>query len=175
MRKFLKFAFVAACTAIFLIGVVTFFAFGRGEMSKDCYIQQVSTVDAGVAATTDITSDEVDMQGCEGVIFVIPFGTITGSAVTSIYAQQDTVTGMGTAADLEGTSQTVADTDDNTTFYIDIVKPRERFVHVIVDRGTQNAVVGSITAIKYGVRKVPVTQPTGTSGETHVSPAEGTK
>jgi len=173
MKKLFKFACVAAC--LLALFAIPLFALGKGEMSKDCYVQQVSTVDAGVAAQTDITSSEVDTQGCEGVIFVIPFGTITGSAVTSIYAQQDTVTGMGTAADLEGTSQTVADTDDNTTFYIDIVKPRERFVHVIVDRGTQNAVVGSITAIKYGVRKVPVTQPTGTSGETHVSPAEGTK
>ena len=81
---------------------------------------------------------------------------------------------MGAAADLEGTAQTIADDDDDETFYIDLYRPRERYVRVVVDRATQNAVVASAEYIQYGPRKKPITHGTGVSGETHASPAEGT-
>ena len=116
------------------------------------------------------------MQGFESCMFVVSFGTITASAVTSIKAQQDSASGMGTAADLLGTSVTVADDDDDKVFYLDIVRPRERYVRCIVDRGTQNAVVDSILAIQYDPKLMPPTHDSTTvgGGETHVSVAEGT-
>ena len=129
---------------------------------------------AGVAATTDINGATLDMSGYEGVLMIVTFGVITGSAVTSIKAQQDTASGMGTAADLEGTGQTIADTDDEKTFYIDLYKPEERYVRLVVDRGTQNAVVASATYIQYGGSKAAVSHGTNVSGELHVSPVEGT-
>lgn len=132
---------------------------------------------AGVAATTDIEGAVLDMQGFEGVLMVVTFGAITGSAVTSIKAQQGALANMSDAADLLGTGQTIADDDDEQTFYIDLFRPQERYVRLYVDRGTQNAVVASATYIQYGIqsaRKAPVTHGTNVSGETHISPAEGT-
>jgi hypothetical protein len=131
---------------------------------------------AVAAGTTAVDPTAVDMQNFESVMFIVQFGTITASAVTSVKAQQSSDNGSSDAfADLEGTGQTVADTDDDLAFIIDIVNPQERYVKPYVSRGTANAVIESITAIQYGSRKMPVTQGATVGGiETHVSPDEGT-
>jgi D-alanyl-D-alanine dipeptidase len=134
---------------------------------------KISTA-AGVAASTDLEGSVLDMQGFEGVLMVVRFGAITGSAVTSIKAQQGAAVAMGDAADLLGTSQTIADDDDDQIFYIDVYRPTERYVRLYVDRATQNAVIASAEYIQYGAKSLPTTHGTGVSGETHISPAEGT-
>lgn len=144
------------------------------NLSKDMKISQAITVTNGAAGTDDINGVTLDMAGFEGVLMEITFGAITSGAVTSIKAQQDTDSAMGTAADLLGTAQTIADDDDEQTFYIDLVKPAERYVRLVVDRGTQNAVVASATYIQYGAHVQPTTHGSNVSGETHISPAEGT-
>ena len=98
--------------------------------SKNMKITQVITPTAGAAAQTAIEGTEIDMAGYESVMFIVMMGTIDATAVTSIKAQQDTASGMASAADLEGTSQTIAADDDDEIFYIDLVKPQERFVRV---------------------------------------------
>ena len=144
------------------------------NIGKDLKFIRISN--AEVAGTTDITSSEVDTMGYDGVVFVTAFGTITSGAVTSVKIQQDTATGMASAADLEGTGRTVADDDDNQIVIHDIYRPRERFLRVIVDRATQNAVVDGIVAILYKGLKKPATNDSSTviGIECHVSPAEGT-
>lgn len=135
-------------------------------------------MNAVAAGTTDQTSSWIDTANCEGLIFIIKFGAITAGAVTSVKLQQSQDSGGASAADLEGTAQTVADDDDNQVAVIDIFRPRERYVAAVVDRGTQNAVIDSIICIKYGQKKVPVSQDSshvvGGAVETHSSPAEGT-
>ena len=128
----------------------------------------------GVAGTADIEGVTLDMQGFEGVLMLIAFGVITGSAVTSIKAQQGDESDLSDATDLLGTAQTVADDDDEKTFYIDLYKPTKRYVRILVDRATQNAVVGGATYLQYGAKKQPVAHGTNVAGETHISPAEGT-
>lgn len=144
------------------------------ELGKDAKITIAITPTEGVAGTSDINGAILDMQGYENVMAIVTFGVITSGAVTSIKMQQDTAADMGGAADLAGTGQTIADTDDNKTFYIDLIKPQERYVRLVVDRGTQNAVVASAIYLQYNGVKKPVTHGTNVSGETHVSPAEGT-
>ncbi len=145
------------------------------DLLKDTKVTQAITPTAGAAGTTDINGAELDMSGYEGVMAIVTFGAITAGAVTSIKMQQDTATGMSSAADLAGTAQTVADSDDDKVFIINLHRPRERFVRLVVDRGTQNAVVASATYVQYGASTVPTTQGTGVAGsESHVSPAEGT-
>ena len=144
------------------------------ELGKDTKISIAITSADGVAGTEDINGATLDMQGFENVMAIVTFGVITGSAVTSIKMQQDTDSAMGTAADLLGTAQTVADTDGEKTFYIDLVKPQERYVRLVVDRATQNAVVASATYLQYNGVKAPSTHGTNVSGETHISPIEGT-
>ncbi len=143
------------------------------NLNKQTKITRVISVTEGAAGATNINSTEIDMEGFESVLFIVTFGAIVAGAATSIKAQQDTVTGMGGAADLLGTAQTVADTDDEKIFYIDLVKPRERFVRLVVLRATQNATCHA-HAIQYNPRKWPTTHGSNVSGETHVSPAEGT-
>lgn len=129
---------------------------------------------AEAAATTDINSTGVDMVGYESVLFAVHFGTITAGAVTSVKAQQG-ADNSSDWEDLEGTAITVADDDDNGIVLLEIVKPQDRYVRCVVDRGTQNAVVDAITALQYNTRKQPVTQPASVVGhEAHYSPDEGT-
>lgn len=141
-------------------------------VSKDCKISQCSTVTAGAAGTTDINATSVDMANFESVTFIVPIGTIVTGAVTSIKAQGSS--DNSSFSDLVGTSQTIADTDDDKTFYITINKPTYRYVRAVVDRGTQNATVGGIVAVQTDPRTVPTTHGTSVSGETHISPAAGT-
>jgi len=146
------------------------------QLSKCTKLTQLNTT--AVAAATDLTPTyDVDMQGFEGCLFMVSFGTITSGAATSIKIQQSSDDGSSDAySDLEGTSVTVADDDDNTMFYIDVYKPRKRYLRLLVLRATQNSVVNCIIAQQYGPRVQPTTHDSTTvqGGETHSSPAEGT-
>ena len=145
------------------------------QLSKSVSLERVVTVTAGAAGTSDINSTAVDMAGFEGVMFLVQMGAIVSGAVTSVKVQQSDDDGSSDDyTDVEGTAQTVADNDDEEVFYVDVFRPRKRYVRLVVDRGTQNATCSAV-AVKYGpTRKMPTTHGTGVNGETHVSPAEGT-
>lgn len=145
------------------------------QLSKEVKITQAITVTNGAAGTTDIEGVTLDMSGYDGVLMVVTFGAIVANAVTSIKAQQDSDSAMGSDADLEGTSQTVADDDDEQTFVIDVYKPTERYVRLYVDRATQNATVASATYIQYRASKVPTAaHGSNVNVESFAGPAEGT-
>lgn len=145
------------------------------QLSKNCKITQCMTTTAGAAGATSINGSTIDMQGWESVMFIVTFGAIVSTAVTSIKAQQGMTSNLSDAADLLGTGQTIADTDDDKTYYIDVKDPRERYVRCVVSRATANATVGTIIAIQYGAKTVPVAaHGTAVAGESWVAPAEGT-
>lgn len=145
------------------------------SFAKEIKITQAITVTNGAAGTTDINGVTLDMANYEGVLIAVTMGAIVATAVTSIKAQQGEASDMSDAADLAGTSQAVAVADAEKTFYIDLKKPRERYVRLVVDRGTANATVASATYFQYGPRTIPVaSHGSNVSGETHISPAEGT-
>lgn len=133
-------------------------------------------IDATVAGTSDVNGATIDMKGFEAVCFVVLFGTITATAVTSIKVQQGAASDLSDAADLTGTSVSVAADDDDQVAYVEVVKPRERYVRVVVDRGTANAVLDGAIAIQTNPKSEPTTHDSTTvvGGETHLSPAEGT-
>ena len=143
------------------------------NLTKNAKVSQVITPTAGAAGTDDINGTTLDMSGFEGVTFIVTMGAITSGAVTSAKVQQDSDSAMGTAADLLGTGLTIADTDDEDVFVLDVYKPAERYVRLVIDRGTQNAVVSAV-AIQYGAHKTPVSHGTGVTAELNVSPIEGT-
>lgn len=129
----------------------------------------------GSAGTTDLNSDVVDMANFEGVRFIVGFGAITSGAVTSVKVQQGQQSNLSDAADLAGSAITIADTDDNKMAISEIYRPQERYVRLVTDRGTQNAVIDFVIAELYGPRKKPITQDTTViSAEIANSPAEGT-
>lgn len=138
------------------------------NLSKNVKVTKVKAYQA--ANTTTITSDEVDMANWDGVVFLASIGT--AAANNGVKAQQDTVTGMGSAADLEGTS--ILSDATQTDFVLDIYRPREQFVRCAVVRGTSTT-IESVWAIQYRGRKSPVDNDgTYQATETHASPAEGT-
>lgn len=139
-------------------------------------VKVIRAMNAVAAGTTDQTSSWIDTAGFDGIVFITAFGTITSTAVTSVKIQQSTASDGTNGADLEGTSITVADDDDNQMTVHDIYRPRERYLAAVVDRGTANAVIDGIVAILYNGVKAPVTHDASTvvSAEYFASPAEGT-
>lgn len=91
----------------------------------------------------------LDMAGFAGVLMVVKFATIADAGTRSIKAQQDTASGMGTAADLAGSGQTVAGTDDNMIYIIDLYRPTKRYVRLVVVKDATNACAESAVYIQY--------------------------
>lgn len=128
--------------------------------------------DATAAGVTAINSAVIDMAGFDGVMFLTNAGTIVATGTAAIKVQQDTVVGMGSAADLAGSGQSFIDTDDNKSVAVDIKRPTKRYLRLVISRATANSDWGPIWALQYRTRKVPVSQGLD-KFETFVSPAEG--
>ncbi len=127
------------------------------------------------AGSADVNSDVIDTAGYESVRIITGFGAITSGAVTSQKLQQGQASNMSDAADLAGSSQTVADTDDNKIVVSEIYRPQERYVRAVTKRATQNAVIDFMIVELFGARKIPITDDTTVlGGKKLVSPDEGT-
>lgn len=134
-------------------------------------------MNAVAAGTTSQNSSGINCSDCESVTFIAAFGTITAGAVTSIKVQASDDDGSSdTYDDLAGTSVVVADDQDNKIAIVTITRPRKAWARLVVVRGTQNAVIDGVFAIKTNPRKTPVAQPSTViaTSKTVVSPAEGT-
>lgn len=130
---------------------------------------------AAAAGQTTLTSEYVDTAGYDGVIFIVLFGSITSGGAQSVKALQATASNGSDGADLEGSSTTVADSDDNKIVVVDVYRPRERYVAVAALRATQDSVVDGIVAFLYSGSKAPVTNDTTVVGlKSLISPSEGT-
>lgn len=132
------------------------------------------SVTAGAAGTSAINGAVFDTAGFAGVLMIVQMGAIVAGAVTSIKAQQGEQANLSDAADLLGTAQTIADTDDEKVFIIDIKKPIERYVRLVVSRATQNATLTALY-VGYGAdRRKSIAQGTNVAIERFASPIEGT-
>lgn len=133
-------------------------------------------VDATAAGTTDVNGTVVDMKGFDACTFIVGFGTITVAAVSGIHVQQGELANGSDMADLVGTSVSVADTADNQIVAVEVTQPRERYLRVVVDRATANAVIDFGIAIQTSAQVEPVTHDATTvvGAEHHLAPAEGT-
>lgn len=127
------------------------------------------------AGTSAANSDVIDTAGADGVRFIMGFGAIVSGAVTSIKVQQGSDATVTDAADLAGSSITVADTDDNKIVISDYIRPGDRYMRVVTSRATQNATVDFLIAELYYQRTTAVTQDTTVATlEVFSTPAEGT-
>lgn len=131
----------------------------------------------GAASSTDNNSSRIDTADCEGVIF---FTTITDSVqngVATLKVEQnsaDSDSGMAALAGAVADLTSAANDDINGKLLIvDVYRPRERYLQGVRTSATANIAFGEIHAIKYGRRKLPVTDG-ATVGEKAVvaSPAE---
>jgi hypothetical protein len=133
-------------------------------------------MNAQAVATTNVNGSILDMEGFEGVEFILLGGTIT-DGLLSIKAQDGAAANLSDAADLANTLVTLQNTDDNKAAVLDVVKPIKRYIRPVVVRGgATGAVIDGVIAIQYGAKKKPVSNDASTVGstETWVSPADGT-
>lgn len=144
------------------------------DILNDCKVVDILDYASGSA---DRTSSAIDTNGYEGCAIIVKFATIATGAVTDIYAVEDDASGLGTKAALAGTSQTVADDDDNQVFVIDIKRPKKRYLALEVNKDATNATAECAVAILYGANARPTaaTDQADVNGESFVSPSAGTK
>ena len=135
---------------------------------------------AVAAGTSDQNGTGIDMQageGADGVLFIASIGALTSGQVTSLKAQSSSDDASADAyADIAGSdSGNMADGDSNNLIVLDVFQPPERYIRPVLLRGTQNAVINGIIAIKYKVKSLPTTQGADVFGsESLIQPAEGT-
>lgn len=145
------------------------------NLSTSTKLMRVSN--AVTAATTAITSSAVDTKGFSGCMFTVAYGTIAATATNTVKAQQGSDDGvLDGYSDLEGTSITVADTDDNKIVAVDVFEPTKRYLKLVATRGVATTVIDGIFAQWYSPKILPTTHDTSTvvGSEIHSSPAEGT-
>lgn len=138
-------------------------------------VQIDRVMNAVVAGTTSQNGSVSDMQGYDGIMYVVAFGAITATGVQGLKAQQGAQSNLSDGADLEGSLVSVADTGSNKCAVLDIYRPQERYLRPVVTRGTANAVIDSVIAIKYNSKSKPTVQAAAVAAsKLIVSPAEGT-
>jgi len=137
-------------------------------MEKDA----VTLVQAPLAdGQTDPDSSRVDMQGWDGVVFVLITGTITGVGTCKMTVKQAATDIVGDElTDCNVTATAAADSD--SLFAVDILRPIDRYLGVTLTRATENSVVGGVVAIRCRGRSAPITQSDVDTLVTKVTPAE---
>ena len=138
------------------------------NLSKETKLILVKAAQA--SAGTAITTDPVDTDGFDGVMF---FGSLaTVNAGNYAKARQGDASNMSDGADLAGTK--IVPGNNGDSFLIDLKRPTKRFVDCQVVRAGANTAVGDIYALLYGPpRKSPSHQGPTINAELHVSPEEG--
>jgi hypothetical protein len=111
-------------------------------------------LNAVAAGTTNQDTESVDMQSGESVTFIAKFGTLTASAVTGLKLQGSNNNSSWT--DLAGTAQAIAVADTGKAIAVEAVNPTFRYVRGVVTRGTANAVIDGVVAIKTFAPRVAV-------------------
>jgi hypothetical protein len=129
---------------------------------------------AQTSAGTEVTSDAIDMQGWDGILWLAAI--LTANAGNYIKAQQDSDSGFGTVQDLAGTK--VVPASDADAAWLDIYKPSDRYQRLSIIRAGTNTATANIWAIQYSGRKLSVDDLNNVTnviiGEIHATPAEGT-
>ena len=123
---------------------------------------------AQASAGTAINSNSVDMRGFENVQFFVSIATAGSANFVKVQSSDDD----STFNDLTGTKVVVP--TDGDIVGVDVIRPRERYVRLVIDRSGGNTATGDAYAVQYAPQTMPTTQPTTVVLERHVSPAEGT-
>lgn len=128
-------------------------------------------VNATAAGTTNVNGPVLDMQGFDSVVFEACFGALTAGQVTKIKAQAGNKADGSDMADLAG-AETVAmaDADSNKMLVLEVFRMTNlRYIRVVVERGTANAVIDSVVATQYHSHKQPESDDASTVSTTLLS------
>ena len=121
----------------------------------------VEVISASLTGATNGTG--VDMNGWDGVLFLVAVGAVTATGTLDAKVQSDSVSNFATPADISGAALTqIVDGDDGKMMAIDVWRPGERYARIVLTQATA-AVVAGAYAIRY--RRTGRTPPTQTLTE----------
>lgn len=113
-------------------------------LSTTVKLQRV--LNATAAGTTNVNTSSVDLQNKDGVRFVVAFGALTATQVTSVKLQGSNdnsnwsdLLDPDTASVI--TTGNLADGDSNKIVSLEVYKCKRRYVRAVIVRGTANAVI----------------------------------
>ena len=118
---------------------------------------------APVTSNTALTETEIDCTGFDRVCHIINVGAMTANGTFDYKVQEDSATGMATAADITGAAltQVKAATGASKVYAIDIpVNPAKPFQKAVAACGTANVTVGAIAILYEGSGAFPKTAAT---------------
>ena len=118
---------------------------------------------APVTSNTALTETEIDCTGFDRVCHIINVGAMTATGTFDYKVQEDSATGMETAADITGAAltQVKAATGASKVYAIDIpVNPAKPFQKAVAACGTANVTVGAIAVLYEGSGTFPKTAAT---------------
>ena len=118
---------------------------------------------APVTSDKALTATEIDCTGFDRVCHIINVGAMTANGTFDYKVQEDSATGMATAADVTGAklTQIKAATGASKVYAIDIpVNPAKPFQKAVAACGTANVTVGAIAVLYEGSGTYPKTAAT---------------
>lgn len=131
----------------------------------------VKVADHTAAGTSAVTSSIVDTAGYLGVVFVTSLST--ANATNTLKVQQHTANQTTGMADVTGTSIASGTTDED--IIIEVHKPQERYLQVVVARGASTTCESVWACLYGGDGQLDGNSVSGTQiAELHVSPEDGT-
>lgn len=113
---------------------------------------------APVTSDAALTETEIDCTGFDRVCHIINVGAMTANGTFDYKVQEDSATGMETAADITGAAltQVKAATGASKVYAIDIpVNPAKPFQKAVAACGTANVTVGAIAVLYEGSGTFP--------------------
>ena len=118
---------------------------------------------APVTSDAALTETEIDCTGFDRVCHIINVGAMTANGTFDYKVQEDSATGMATAADVTGAAltQVLAATGASKVYAIDMpVNPAKPFQKAVAACGTANVTVGAIAVLYEGSGTYPKTAAT---------------
>lgn len=141
-------------------------------ISEEAKLSKIA--DQTTAATSDVTSSGLDMEGWDAVLFFTSYGT--PAADNLFHVEQSSDDGSADAyTDVAGSEMNLEGASDEDQA-LDIINPEERYLRVVAERGTSST-SGDIWALQYRGDTLPGTSTlAGTNViQRLVAPVAGTK
>lgn len=133
----------------------------NANIYSDIKVEEVGAPVAN-ANNTDQNSDRLDMSGWEGVIFVVPITDSAATGVATLTAEGNTAdsdTGMAAITGAAATKTCAVNDDINDTLLVvNVFRPLKRYIQGVITSTVANIAFGNTLAIRYGAKKLPVTE-----------------
>lgn len=115
---------------------------------------------SATAGTSDVTGTTIDMQDYDGICFIAILNSVVDGSVLQLQVQEGAHSNGDDAALPTGgaNAQFTASTSSNKVLVSEVYRPQKRYVTPVLKRGTQNATLGGIIALRIRGRVRPVTQ-----------------